>query len=221
MAGASLSVSKGSRAGGDWAKTAFFVALAAAVLLVIWTDERFLVLPHDPFWGQIAPFKGVLLFHGLFGATALALGPLQFSDRLRKARPRLHRWLGRVYVGAICVAAPLGGFIGIHFAGSSGGLPRMMIVEQAFQSGGWLFATLMALACILRRNIPAHKVWMMRSYAFCTIFIISRVPDAIPNFHWNDQLLTDFLWGLVVAACLAPDVIMTVRELARRRPVRA
>ena len=34
--------------------------------------------------------------HVFGSAFALAFGPLQFSDRLRRSRPSLHRWSGRV-----------------------------------------------------------------------------------------------------------------------------
>jgi hypothetical protein len=75
----------------------------------------------------------------------------------------------------------------------------------------------MALFFILRRNSPAHKLWMMRSYGFCLVFLLSRVPDAWPGFHWNDQALSDTLWGLVVAALVVPDLILIVREQWRKR----
>jgi hypothetical protein len=69
--------------------------MAAATLLVIHADEGFLVSPADPEWRHIAPFKWLLLPHGLAGAGALFTGPLQFSDRIRAYRPGLHRWTGR------------------------------------------------------------------------------------------------------------------------------
>jgi len=37
--------------------------------------------------------------HIFASAVALLLGPIQFSVRLRTARPGLHRWLGRTYLG--------------------------------------------------------------------------------------------------------------------------
>jgi hypothetical protein len=83
-------------------KWVFFGAMALATLLVIHADETFLVSPADPEWRHIAPFKWPLLPHALAGAAALFTGPLQFSDRLRANRPRLHRWTGRIYIGAIC-----------------------------------------------------------------------------------------------------------------------
>jgi hypothetical protein len=201
--------------GRDYLKWGFFGLMAACTLLVIWVDERFLVVASDPEWKHIAKFKWLLLPHGLAGATALLAGPLQFSDTLRRTHAKLHRWAGRAYVAAICcVAAPIGMYIGGNFE------PKAILVEQYFQAGLWWLTTAIAFACILNRQIERHKVWMMRSYGFCLVFILSRVPDAF--LKWNDQLLADVLWSLVLAALLVPDLVLTARELvraaARRRP---
>ncbi len=142
-------------------KWVFFGAMALATLLVIHADETFLVSPADHEWRHIARFKWLLLPHGLAGAVALFAGPLQFSDRIRANRPRLHRWTGRIYIGAIClVAAPLGLYIGSHYE------PRTIHVEQYFQAGLWWLTTAIAFVCILNRQIAMHKVWMMRSYGY-------------------------------------------------------
>ena len=45
----------------------------------------------------------------------------------------------------------------------------------------------------LRREFVIHKVWMMRSYGFCLVFVMSRVPDALPGFHWTDAFLAHTL----------------------------
>ena len=199
----------------DLAKWAFFALMAACTLAVISVDERFLINPADAEWRHIQPFKWWLAVHGPFGAVALILGPLQFSDTLRRSRPRLHRWIGRIYIGAIAVAASVALYIGPRFE------PRTIQIQQYFQAGGWLLTTAAALFFILKRNIPAHKLWMMRSYGFCLVFILSRVPDAIPGFHWDDQTLANVLWTLVVAALIVPDVILAVRDQARRSATRA
>jgi hypothetical protein len=61
---------------------------------------------------------------------------------------------------------------------------------------------------------------MMRSYGFTLIFVLSRVPDAVLS-SYSDQLLSDILWGLVVAAAVAPEVIQTAQTLYRVRSARA
>jgi hypothetical protein len=49
--------------------------------------------------------KWLLLPHGIGGALALLIGPLQFSNRLRARHLRLHRILGRFYIGGVAIAA--------------------------------------------------------------------------------------------------------------------
>jgi len=192
-------------------KWGFFLFVAACFLTVLWVDERFLFVPTDPEWRHIAPVQGKLLIHGLTGATALLIGPFQFSDRLRTARPKLHRWLGRIYVGAVAVSAPLAAWIGFHFE------RPITAPEQIAQGGFWFLCTLMALLCALRRQFLVHKVWMMRSYGFCLVFVMSRVPDAIPGFQWGDAFLAHTLWWMIAFALVGPDLILTTRALLARK----
>lgn len=202
-----------ARARPNLPKISFFLLVASCILLVLWVDERFLFLPHDPEWRHIAPFEGKLLVHGVLGAAALLIGPLQFSERLRTGRPGLHRWMGRTYVGAVLISAPLATWIGFHFE------KPFTAPEQIAQGGLWFLCTLMGLLCALKRQFAPHRLWMMRSYGFCLIFVASRVPDALPGFTWNDALLAHTLWWMIAAALVAPDLILTARSLAgvRRR----
>ncbi len=57
-------------------------------------DEYFLIDKTDREWQHIQTFRWWLLPHGLAGACALLLGPMQFSERLRKRFTRLHHWRG-------------------------------------------------------------------------------------------------------------------------------
>ena len=197
----------------DFAKWAFFAVLVASILLVIYADERFLINYGDPEWKHIAPFKWWLLIHGLAGATALLAGPFQFSDTIRRTRINFHRWTGRIYVGAVCIAAPFALYIGTTFE------KQQLAWEQPAQAGLWFFTTAMALLCVLRGNIAAHKTWMMKSYCFCMVFVFSRVTDAIP-ITFTDAGLATFLWYLVAAALVGPDIVLTTRELWRKRRMR-
>lgn len=194
----------------DTAKWAFFAFLVVSILLVIYVDERFLINYADPEWKHIAPFKWLLLIHGVAGATALVAGPFQFSDRIRRTQIALHRWTGRLYIGAIAIAAPVALYIGVTFE------KQNLAWEQPAQAGLWFFTTAMALLCVLRGNIPAHKLWMMKSYCFCLVFVFSRVTDAVP-IVFTDGGLAAFLWYLVVAALVGPDIVLTTRELWRKR----
>ena len=199
----------------DLVKYGFFVLLALSVPLVLWADERFLINPADPHWKHVAPFKWLLLVHALAGLTALTTGTLQMSSRIRRLRPALHRALGKVFIGSVTVAAPAA--LAITLAGFE---PRSIVVEQWFQSGGWLISPWIAYACIRSGQMPLHKAWMMRSYAFTLIFIFSRVPDYFMPTE-SDQFLSDLLWSLVVVAALAPELILTTQTLWRIRSAKA
>lgn len=199
----------------DLMKYVFLTLVALSVPVVIWADEGFLIHPADPHWKHIAPVKWLLLVHGLGGLTALTTGTLQMSSRIRRLRPALHRTLGKIYLGAVSIAAP----VAISM-GTSTLEPVTIRFEQWFQGGGWLLSAWIAYACIRSGQMPLHKAWMMRSYAFTLIFLLSRVPDAlIPSY--SDQFLGDMLWSLVVVAAIAPELILTLQMLWRIHRARA
>jgi hypothetical protein len=64
-------------------------------------NESFLIHPKDPIWNHYRTIKWWLLPHGIMGACALLLGPMQFSDRLRQRFAKFHRVIGRFYVAGI------------------------------------------------------------------------------------------------------------------------
>ena len=144
----------------DYLKWAFFALLALCTLTVIGVDERFLLIPADPEWQHIEAFKWLLLVHGIFGATALACGPFQFSDTMRRLHPAWHRWNGRIYIGAVDRRLALRRLYRAAFSSRA-----LIQIEQYFQAGGWFLCTAIALYFVLRRNFITHKLWMMRSYS--------------------------------------------------------
>jgi uncharacterized membrane protein len=197
--------------GSDRLKYAFFALMGLCVLLVLWTDERFWINPADSHWKHVAPVKWLLAIHGLGGATALTTGAFQMSSRIRRRRPALHHALGKVYIAAVCISAPVAVYMG-----TSSLEPASIHVEQIFQGGLWLLSALVAWACIRNGQMPLHKAWMMRSYAFTLIFITSRIPDAFVS-SYSDQFLSDMLWSLVVIGLIAPEAILTGQTLWRVR----
>lgn len=194
----------------DLAKGAFFAFLAVCTVAVIAADERFLLSHSDPEWAHIKAFQWLLLPHGLAGAVALICGPFQFSDKLRAARPALHRALGWTFIVAGSITGVMGSFISFNFE------PRTIYVEEYFHGGLIVLSFAMALACIFNKNVQAHKIWMMRAYGVLLIFIWARLTDVF-GYKLNDQQLADVLWSGVVAGVLAPDIMLTIRDLLRRR----
>ena len=201
----------------DRLKWSFFAFMGLCVLLVLWVDERFWFnAATDPHLQRIAPYKTLLILHGLGGATALTAGTFQMSSRIRRTKPALHHLLGKIYIGAVCFSAPIALYIG------TGPLEPVTIhVEQIFQAGFWALSALIAWACIRSGQMPLHRQWMMRSYGLTLIFILARVPDAFMDTEADPQFLSDMLWSLVIAALIAPELILTAQTLWRIRSARA
>ena len=93
------------------AKYLLFAFVALMIVYVLQHNESFLLNDSDPVWEHYQPIKWWLLPHGLAGATAIFLAISQFSSRIRARHITVHRTLGRIYVGLVVVAAPLGVFI--------------------------------------------------------------------------------------------------------------
>jgi uncharacterized membrane protein len=178
---------------------------------VLWHNESFLFNSKDPEWAHIGSFKWFLLPHGLAAACALFLGPLQFSDRLRKRFAKVHRVMGRFYVAGVLVGAPLGIYIQ-HFEEHMG-RSRSFTLAAAADAAVWIFCTLVALTFILKRNVQLHRQWMTRSFACAIIFLEVRVVQGV--FHLDERFTEIIVWGCVVAAVPLADLILQAPELFR------
>src|ERR1700741_4591173 len=99
------------RAGVVRGKYLVFGFIGLMILYVLRHNESFLINHQDPVWQHYQPFKWYLLPHGLAGACALLLGPMQFSDRFRQRYLKLHRVVGYIYVAGALIAAPMGTYI--------------------------------------------------------------------------------------------------------------
>ncbi len=122
----------------------------------------------------------ILIPHAIAGTIALLTGPTQFSTRLRRQHAALHRGLGRLYVGAVLLAAPLA-VLSTLFSR----YPRAYYFQIAIavQAGAWIVTTTAGLIAAIGRRLPAHRDWMTRSYAVTFTFVATRVLQPIPA--WN------------------------------------
>jgi uncharacterized membrane protein len=184
-------------------KHILFGALALLTLFVIYNNERFIVDHSDPLWAYYLPVRWVLLAHGLTGAAALCLGASQFSTRLRQRAVEVHRTLGRSYVIAVAISAPLGIVVTIL----RNELPlRIAVITQASL---WIVTTAVAFYCIRRRNFQQHRQWMIRSYAITLIFVTDRVIDAIPGLADLDtDASPNIAWLCNIIAWVVPTFII-------------
>lgn len=181
------------------AKYLLFTVIGLMMLVVMNRERALLDLQH-PVWRHYEPFKWWLLPHGVTAALALFLGPLQFSTRLRQRHLRWHRYVGRIYVCGVVIAAPLGIVIeAVKYAHGIAPL-RLLVGSIGF---GVLFSLSTGLGFTLARRgrIQQHRAWMTRSYAIALVFLQTRCVEQIPwlakAFEWPLRMLeTHFISGL-------------------------
>jgi uncharacterized membrane protein len=197
-------------------KYLLFGLIAVMVAYVIPHDESFLVHPKDPIWLHYDPFKWWLLPHGLAGGSALLLGPLQFSDRLRQRFRQLHRVLGRIYVAGVFVAAPLGVYI--QYFQERMGVPRSFSIAAAADATLWMVTTGIAMVFILKRKVHQHRQWMTRSFAVALVFLEVRVIGRVGGWESLDAHVNEtIVWACLAFSIVLADVVLQWQELGRQR----
>lgn len=141
-----------------------FMALTA-VAIALWS-LRFAEVPFDVWPAMDAGIRRVVeqapvsaLAHMVIAPIALLLGPLQFLPRLRATHPRIHRYIGRIYVAA-CVIAGIGGLAtALHASGgpvAAWGFGSLAVLWVGTTLGGWWAA--------VRRKLGVHRLCMRLSY---------------------------------------------------------
>lgn len=204
------------------AKNLVFTIIALMMVYVLYHNESFLLNAGHPVWNHYASFKWWLLPHGLVGACALFLVPLQFSDRLRARYRKLHRVIGRIYVVAALILAPLGAYI--QFIEEPLGASRSFTMAAIVDAGLLTTTTLIGFVFAVKRMIPQHRQWMTRSYAVSLTFLQIRTIlgitglDQPPSFAITEIVV----WTCVASAVLVGDLANQWYELqsARTRTVR-
>ena len=180
---------------------------------VLLHNESFLFNAKDAEWPHIQSFKWWLLPHGLTAACALFLGPLQFSDRLRRRFTKMHRVMGRFYVAGVFAGAPLGIYIQ-HFEERMGG-QRSFTIAAGADAALWIFATVIAMALILQGKVQQHRQWMTRSFACALIFLEVRAIAGV--FNLPERFSEVIVWCCVAAAYPLADFVLQWSELYRSR----
>ena len=205
----------------SWLRPKYLLFAFIGVLLVdvLIHSEGFLIDMKDPEWVHISSFKWWLLPHGLAGACAILLGPMQFSDRLRKRFTKLHRIVGRLYVGSVFIAAPLGAYI--QYVDERLGGSRSFTIETVIQGGLWMLTTGIAFALILKGKVQQHRQWMTRSFGTGPlIFIEARVLFHVLGVNSMAAAET-VVWICTASSIFVADVVLQVQEMLRARPIGA
>lgn len=117
-----------------------------------------------------AVFQYVLYAHIIFAAIALLIGPAQFATALRTRFNRLHRTLGRIYLGSVLVAGAAGLILApVNEAGFVGffGFGALAVL--------WIVTAVKAYGSVRAGDYRSHQAWMIRNFALTYAAVTLRI----------------------------------------------
>lgn len=129
----------------------------------------FLAIKQD----EIArPYYQIAFFTHVYSSIfTLLIGLFQFSKTIRNNYPRLHRNIGKAYIGFVTLlAAPSGLIMGYH---ANGGIISQ--ISFCLLSILWIYFTTMAYRHARAKHWQLHKNFMYRSYALTLSAISLRL----------------------------------------------
>lgn len=102
----------------------------------------------------------------------LVIAPVQFIAAIRRARPAVHRWLGRAFLTASIIAGVLAVWLGatIQYEGSRIPLALFGTVWIGFSVAAWI--------CARKCDFANHRRFVIRSFAIGLAFIWVRLLGA-------------------------------------------
>jgi hypothetical protein len=126
-----------------------------------------------------------LVLHTVVGGAVIILGILQFSGRLRTRHPRVHRAIGRSYIGCVlvCVAGAIALLVRTPltstFSGASYGLWLWMLAIATAASA------VTAVITARHRVFLAHQYWAAYSFALVMSAPLLRIEWMAVGLFWH------------------------------------
>ncbi len=150
---------------------AFFTWLMATITanyIPYRTDVGFLRIKQQ--YIEIDHWRIAFFIHIYASLWVLLAGFTQFSRRLMKYKPALHRVFGYIYVvDVLLITGPAGLLMGFY---ANGGITsRIAFVSLALL---WMSFTIIALVKAKQKDFKAHRKYMIRSYALTLSAITLR-----------------------------------------------
>lgn len=123
------------------------------------TDVGFLQIKQQ--YIHIDHWRIAFFIHVYTSLWVLLAGFTQFSATLQSRYPKLHRFIGYIYITDILlITGPAGLLMGFY---ANGGISsRIAFVLLAVL---WMYFTAMALIKARQKNFTAHRQYMIRSFA--------------------------------------------------------
>jgi uncharacterized membrane protein len=193
--------------------TITFLLVLIGIAIVFRRMQHLLAAPAPPNFPEAAALDTGFGRHPLLttvhivpGLLFVLLAPLQFVQRLRSRKPRLHRWTGRVVIisGLIIGTTAL-----IMSPQMAIGGPNETAATMLFATF-FLFALIKAFVSIRQRRFALHREWMIRAFAIGlavsttrpivgAFFATSRMTHLTPHDFFGTAFWLSFTMHLIAA----------------------
>jgi len=166
--------------------------------------------------GDVTPSRALwLALHAATALPLLAIAPLQFIASLRRARPAVHRWLGRFFLGASVLGAGSAVYLAFEFPLEGSRLPLVLfgILWGAFAVIAWIAAA--------KGDFDTHRAFVIRTFALAFAFVwvrALRVAEDPLLFFISDEVMQDVTreWLSFVVPLIIVEVWLSWWPAARR-----
>ncbi|HET6651590.1 MAG TPA: DUF2306 domain-containing protein [Nocardioides sp.] len=169
------------------------------------------LLPTNP---RIDASPAPVIAHIVAAAVYAVTGAFQFSARVRRRWRGWHRGAGRVLVGAGLVVALSGLWMTLFYPGAPGG--DLLWAVRVVVSSTMAACIVLGFTAIRRRDIAAHRAWMIRAYALG----VAAGTQALTQGFGESLLGTDDL-GTALSVSAGWVINAAVAEWVIRRAGRA
>jgi hypothetical protein len=194
------------------ATTAAQITLAASVLVasyfLAFDAAEYLRNFTAAVYGRFWPVRNWMFLHIAMGGLALVAGAVQMCLAFMRRTSTTHRWVGRVYVGAVVVSC-IASLVVLRNGSVIG--PAWVLLLVVLAASALLFTTF-GLIEARRRHWGQHAAWMLRSYMAMMVFAWFRLA-------WELPMLQDLAPPLRAATFLGLTMLIAfgATELILRR----
>ena len=195
-----------------------FALLVAFGLLFLVRDSLKYLEWSETVYRRFWPQRIGLATHVFAASLAYIIAPLQFSTRLRKRWPTIHRRIGWTYVVCALVSAPVSFHLSFHSSCA------MCTPPFALWSVLFLIVTAIALLMAVRRRFDVHRQFMIRSWVLMNGFVLVRL-DTYLEFPLPTGAGVDrpamLIWVVWVVPILLTEMFLSWSPLISPRRPRA
>lgn len=168
---------------------------------------------------QALPIRVAFYLHIVFAGLALALGPWQFSRRLRTRHPAIHRTVGRTYVITVAVGSA-SAFVMSMF--NSVGILGFFGFGSLALLWGW--TAWRGYRAIRERDVRSHQAWMIRNFALTYAAVTLRlwfgvlILVQVPFVHGENAfaIISTEAYAPLPFLCWLPNIVIAEIMIRRR-----